>query len=86
MARLYQRETYRLLLWRQYVSREGRGATLAQMRMDDCTAIMAFLQNIPAGWAPFRCQLSHMNCCQAIMITTSMFAWLQPAQYLAANP
>ena len=54
-ARLYKRESYRLLLWRQYVSRENRGATLAQMRMDDCRAFMAFLQNIPPGWGPFYC-------------------------------
>lgn len=83
MARLNQRETYRLRLWRQYVSREGRGATLAQMwmRMDDCGAFMAFLQRIPPGWAPFRCQLSHANCRQAIMVIASMFPWLQSARY-----
>jgi len=54
-ARLYKRESYRLLLWRQYVSRENRGATLVQMRMDDCRAFIAFLQNIPLGCGPFYC-------------------------------
>ena len=95
-ATLYQREAHRLLLWLQY---ERQGATLAQMRVADCGAFMAFLQNIPLqwisrerarpgtpGWAPFRGPLSHASCRQAIVIIASMFAWLQSAQYLTANP
>ena len=95
-ATLYQREAHRLLLWLQY---ECRGATLAQMSVADCGDFMAFLQNIPArwisrvraapgtpGWAPFRGQLSHGSCRQTIVINASMFAWLQSAQYLSANP
>ena len=95
-ATLYQREAHRLLLWLQY---ECRGATLAQMTVADCGAFMAFLQHIPPrwisrvraapgqpGWAPFRGQLSHASCRQTIVIIASMFAWLQSAQYLAANP
>ena len=95
-ATLYQREAHRLLLWLQY---ECRGATLAQMTVADCGAFMAFLQNIPPrwisraraapgqpGWAPFRGTLSHASCRQAIVIIASMFAWLQSAQYLPANP
>ena len=95
-ATLYQREAHRLLLWLQY---ECRGATLAQMTVADCGAFMAFLQNIPPrwisraraapgtpGWAPFRGQLSHASCRQSITIIASLFAWLQSAQYLIANP
>jgi integrase len=95
-VRVYQREAHRLLLWLQY---ECRGATLAQMSVADCGAFMAFLQNIPPrwisraraapgqiGWAPFRGPLSHASCRQAITIIASLFAWLQAAQYLTANP
>ncbi|MBH2044148.1 MAG: tyrosine-type recombinase/integrase [Comamonadaceae bacterium] len=95
-ATLYQREAHRLLLWLQY---ECRGATLARMTVGDCGAYMAFLQNIPPrwisrvraapgtpGWAPFRGQLSHASCRQTIVIIASLFAWLQSAQYLTANP
>ena len=95
-VKVYQREAHRLLLWLQY---ECRGATLAQMSVADCSAFMAFLQNIPprwiswvraapgqVGWAPFRGPLSHAGCRQAITIIASLFAWLQSAQYLSANP
>ena len=95
-ATLYQREAYRLLLWLQY---ECRGATLAQMTVANCGAFMVFLQHIPlrwisraraapgqSGWAPFRGQLSHASCRQTIVIISSMFAWLQSAQYLSSNP
>ena len=95
-ATLYRREVHRLLLWLQY---ECQGATLAQMGVPDCGAFMAFLQNIPPrwisrvraapgqpGWAPFRGQLSHASRRQAIVIIASLFAWLQSAQYLTANP
>jgi hypothetical protein len=51
------------------------------MRINDCGAFMAFLQNISPGWAPFSCQLSHANYRQAIMIIASMFPWLQLARY-----
>ena len=95
-VRVYQREAHRLLLWLQY---ERAGATLAQMGVPDCGAFMAFLQNIPPrwisrvraapgqpGWAPFRGPLSHASCRQSIVIIASLFAWLQSAQYLTANP
>jgi len=99
-ATLYQREAHRLLLWLQYERGVGgRGQALAQMTVADCGAFMAFLQNIPPrwisrvraapgqpGWAPFRGQLSHASCRQTIVIIASMFAWLQSAQYLTANP
>jgi len=95
-VKVYQREATRLLLWLQY---ERGGTTLAQMQVDDCSAFMAFLQNIPPqwisraraapgtpGWAPFRGALSHGSCRQAVVIIASLFAWLQSAQYLSANP
>ncbi|ABM40106.1 tyrosine-type recombinase/integrase [Polaromonas naphthalenivorans] len=99
-ATLYRREAHRLLLWLQYERGEnGRGATLAQMGVAECSAFMAFLQHIPPrwisrvraapgqpGWAPFRGQLSHRSCRQSITIIASLFAWLQSARYLAANP
>ena len=95
-VRVYQREAHRLLLWLQY---ERAGTTLAQMGVADCSAFMAFLQNIPPrwisraraapgqpGWAPFRGPLSHASCRKSITIIASLFAWLQSAQYLSANP
>ena len=95
-VRVYQREAHRLLLWLQY---ERAGSTLAQIGVADCSAFMAFLQNIPPrwisraraapcqpGWAPFRGPLSHQSCRQSITIIASLFAWLQSAQYLTANP
>ncbi|WP_426148769.1 tyrosine-type recombinase/integrase [Polaromonas sp. DSR2-3-2] len=95
-VRVYQREAHRLLLWLQY---ERAGSALAQMSVADCGAFMVFLQNIPPrwisraraapgqpGWAPFRGPLSHASCRQAIAIIASLFAWLQSAQYLNANP
>ena len=99
-VRVYQRAAHRLLLWLQYKRAVGgQGAPLAQMSVADCGAFMAFLQNIPPrwisraraapgqlGWAPFRGSLSHQSCRQVITIIASMFAWLQAAQYLTANP
>ena len=38
------------------------------------------------GWAPFRGLLSHGSCRQAVIVIASLFAWLQSAQYLSANP
>lgn len=95
-ALVYQREATRLLLW---LEREAGGKRLRQMNVADCSAFMAFLQHIPPewisraraapgekGWAPFRGPLSHQSQKQAIIINASLFAWLQAAQYLTANP
>lgn len=95
-AKCYRREATRLLLWLQ---RAAAGASLAQMRIEDCNAYLAFLADIPAswisrrsgapgqpGWAPFRGQLSHDSQQQAIVIVASLFTWLQSAQYLQGNP
>ena len=95
-ATTYRREAMRLLLWLQY---ECLGKTLSQMNVDDCGNYMAFLQNIPAkwisrvrakpgapGWAPFRGPLSRKSQAQAIVIIAALFAWLQSARHLPANP
>lgn len=95
-AKSYRREATRLLLWLQHAC---VGATLTQMRIEDCNAYMAFLADIPAswisrrsaapgqtGWAPFRGQLSHDSQQQAIVIVASLFTWLQSALYLQGNP
>jgi integrase len=95
-ALVYRREATRLLLW---LGREAGGRRLRQMNVADCRAFMAFLQHIPRewmsraraapgekGWAPFRGPLSHQSQKQAVIITASLFAWLQAAQYLTANP
>jgi site-specific recombinase XerD len=95
-AKSYQREARRLLLWLQY---ERSGRTLAAMQIEDCSAFMAFLQNIPShwisrarampfepGWAPFRGKLSHDSQKQAIVIVAALFTWLQAARYLHGNP
>lgn len=95
-ATAYRREAMRLMLWLQY---ECLGKTLSQMSVDDCGNYMAFLQNIPAkwisrvrakpgapGWAPFRGPLSRKSQAQAIVIIAALFAWLQSARHLPANP
>jgi site-specific recombinase XerD len=92
----YKREATRLLLWLKY---ERHGKALGQMNINDCGDYMAFLQNVPdkwisrnraapgkLGWAPFRGQLSHSSHRQAVIIISSMFLWLQSAQYIQANP
>ena len=94
-AKAYQREATRLLLWLQH----ERQRRLAQMNVADCTAYMAFLQNVPdrwisrerarpgqLGWAPFRGPLSHASHRQAVVIVNALFTWLQSAQYLPSNP
>lgn len=95
-ATAYRREAMRLMLWLQY---EAGGKTFAAMNVPDCGDYMAFLQNVPArwisreratpgapGWAPFRGQLKNKSYRQSIVIIASLFAWLQSAQYLTANP
>jgi site-specific recombinase XerD len=95
-AKSYLREATRLLLWLKHAC---AGARLNDMRIEECSAYMAFLQHIPLqwisrvrsapgqpGWAPFRGSLSHDSQHQAIVIVASMFTWLQSAQYLKGNP
>ena len=95
-ATIYQRESRRLLLWLQY---ERGGKPLSKVQIGDCSAYLAFLQNIPArwisrsraapgalGWAPFRGPLSHKSQQQTVVIVASLFAWLQSAQYINTNP
>jgi integrase len=69
------------------------------MNVLDCRDYLAFLQNIPThwisrrraapgqpGWAPFRGPLSHQSHRQAVVIVSSMFAWLHAAEYVRMNP
>lgn len=95
-SKAYRREAQRLLLWLHSCQ---ANKPLSGMTVDDCNAYMAFLANIPAdwisrhkaspgelGWAPFRGALSLQSRQQAISIIASLFAWLQSARYLTANP
>jgi len=95
-AKTYLREATRLLLWLKHAC---AGARFNDMRIEECSAYMAFLQHLPLqwisriraapgqpGWAPFRGPLSHDSQHQAIVIVASMFTWLQSAQYLKGNP
>ena len=69
------------------------------MNFDHCGNFLALLQNIlrqwisrihtppgAPGWAPFGGPLSCKSQAQAIVIVESLFAWLQAARYLSANP
>lgn len=95
-ATVYKREAVRLSLWLKY---ERDNKSFADMKVDDCSDYMAFLQNIPdrwisrerakpgePGWAPFRGQLKNKSYRQSIVIVTAMFSWLLSANYLKANP
>jgi integrase len=95
-AKTYRREAVRLRLWLQF---DKGGKPFGQMSVQDCGDYMAFLQNIPErwisraraapgepGWAPFRGQLSHLSRTQSVVIVASLFAWLQAAQFIRANP
>jgi len=95
-AKCYLREARRLMLW---LDRERGGRGFAVMRVEDCLAYQAFLQNIPAGWmsrnrhspgqvgwAPFRGPLTPASQQQAITILGGLFAWLSASQYIQGNP
>ncbi|MDD2609881.1 MAG: tyrosine-type recombinase/integrase [Giesbergeria sp.] len=92
----YRREAQRLLLWLQ-AYRDSK--PLSTMDVQDCNAYVAFLADIPpdwisrqraspgtVGWAPFRGPLTLHSRQQAITLVASLFAWLQAARYLPANP
>jgi site-specific recombinase XerD len=92
----YEREARRLLVWLQY---EKNGRRLGEMTANDCRDYMAFLQHIPAqyisrrraspleeGWAPFRGQLDLKSQRYAVVVISSMTAWLVNARYVTANP
>lgn len=93
--RIYRREAVRFALFCEM----ERGVVLSGAGVEDCSAYVDFLNNIPSrwisrrrappftpGWAPFRGQLS--SAAKELSLTTlrSMFAWLLNAGYLASNP
>ena len=95
-VKVYEREANRLLLWLKF---ERHGLALGGMTVSDCGAYMAFLYDVPAhwisrtraspgqvGWAPFKGQLQLRSYQQSIGVVKGLFAWLQAAQYLSANP
>lgn len=95
-AKCYRREAHRLLLWLRY---EADGMPFGSMRIEDCRRYQLFLESIPAhwmskrhlspgtpGWAPFRGPLSLSSRKQALVIVSSMFAWLADGHYLPSNP
>ena len=95
-VKTYTREARRLMLW---LIRERSGKRFADLRIEDCLAYQAFLQNIPpawisrnqvtpgyVGWAPFRGPLTPASQQQAITILGGLFSWLAAAKYLSGNP
>ena len=98
-AKVYQREAYRLLLWLQYESLESQGATLTQMQLTDCIASMGGFTKYFASLDLPRSRLTrpkrlgavsrtvaYASSSQTVAVIASLFAWLQAAQYLKANP
>lgn len=95
-SKTYRREAMRIHLWSMY---ECSGKQFCQLSVHDCNHYLRFLQCVPSkwtsqvrvkegalGWAPFRGSLNNQSIRQSLVIVTSMFAWLQKAQYLTGNP
>lgn len=95
-AKSYRREAHRLLLWMRY---ECNGLSFRTMQVEDCKKYQLFLEAIPdqwmskrhlapgvPGWAPFRGQLLPQSRKQALVIVSSLFAWLTEGGYLQGNP
>lgn len=95
-AKSYRREAHRLLLWMRY---ECNGLSFKMMQVEDCKKYQQFLEAIPdqwmsrrhlspgmPGWAPFRGQLLPQSRKQALVIVSSLFAWLTEGGYLQSNP
>ena len=94
-ARQYEREAERFLLWMVL----ERHKALSDASVDDCSAYLAFLADVPdrwvsrrrvgrfePGWAPFRGSLTVAGRRVALAALHSLFAWLVAAQYLVVNP
>ncbi len=93
---VYLREVIRLLLWLKYERREKR---FSDMNLEDCSAYLSFLQNIPTrwmskqqkppftiGWAPFRDQLNNVSYKNTMVIVAALFHFLDQAKYIKQNP
>ena len=85
------------MLLRLQLERGGR--QLIDFKLDDALAYRAFLAFIrdgwisrvkaapgPAGWSPFRGQISAASQAQAMTIIGAWFDWLVNAEYLRGNP
>jgi integrase len=95
-ARQYRREAERFVLW---IVVERRRA-LSDASVEDCSAYLAFLADVPArwitrrkvrrfetGWAPFRSgSLSVASRKLAVAALHSLFGWLVKVRYLVLNP
>lgn len=92
----YEREGGRFLAW---LAVERDGKQLINLSSRDCTAYLAFLQNIPdryisrqrftgdqAGGLIFRGQLTDASVAQARTIVSSMCEWLFAGGYMPRNP
>lgn len=92
----FWREARVFLLWLQL---ERNHLRFADVKVNDCLAFRAFLENIPPhwisrqraqpgqpGWAPFRGPLSETSRHHLINIVASLFAYLERADYLRQNP
>lgn len=95
-AKSYRREAHRLLLWMRH---ERNGLSFRTTQVEDCKKYQLFLEAIPdqwmskrhlapgvPGWAPFRGQLLPQSRKQALVIVSSLFAWLTEGGYLQGNP
>lgn len=84
------------LLWLQA---ERNNLRFAELKVNDCLAFKAFIENIPPrwisrnrvkpglpGWAPFRGPLSEASRHHLLNIVGAMFAYLKLANYLQQNP
>ena len=92
----FWREARVFLLWLQL---ERNHLRFADVKVNDCLAFRAFLENIPPhwisrqraqpgqlGWAPFRGPLSEASRHHLLNIVASLFAYLERADYLRQNP
>ena len=92
----FWREAKVFLLWLQLERQQLR---FADLKVDDCLAFKAFLENIPPhwisrkrakpgqpGWAPFRGALSETSRHHLLNIVGALFAYLKLANYLLQNP
>ncbi len=92
----FWREAKVFLLWLQLERQQLR---FADLKVDDCLAFKAFLENIPAhwisrkrarpgqlGWAPFRGPLSETSRHHLLNIVGALFAYFKLANYILQNP
>ena len=92
----FWREARVFMLWLQ---RERHDMAFRDVRVEDCLAFRAFVENIPQawisrerakpgqpGWAPFRGQLSQASQHHLLNIVSALFAYLKLANHIPNNP